>query len=415
MDSGTLNESNRSPASSRGSDLAIHHYQDRTQGLDACPRGFPRLELDLDKTRLRTPSATSQTSQRGSGLFRVTSDTTYTDLESATSGRSTISARKERLLRLAAERGVGITPVSDVEEMEHIQEGVESHYHIHGNISQKGDRIAGLCVGDEIADELEAEELEGEFGSDFPIPPGMQDQAGLTGLGVLGPDMFVQPFGTTPVPPKTKSTAALTRLIRRRRDSATSQASGSTTSAPSFTAIGPTPEPWAASPQVSVAPSTKTYHTKQSESSFVAQGSVSGSDKTSGRRGAFKAFLKNVSGSNPPSSKGIENIARRQDKTSSSGRTVYPAPPRPTPILKTSTFLAASRSEGNLPATLQTESRPLPPGPTEGSRRDETRTLDKRVESNVSSLSIGKNLHDPTPDRLKDGTCAPGRKSTNRR
>lgn len=243
--------------------------------------------------------------------------------------------------------------------------------------------------------------MEEEFASDFPVPPGIQDQPGLTGLGILGPDMFAQPFVNGQGQQKTKSSGGLSRLIRRRRNSGTSQASGSTTSAPSFTAIGPTPEPWVTSPQVSVAASHRTQQSNQSDTQSRTAASERGSDKTSSKRGALKAFFKGVSGNNAPSSKGIENIARRSDRNGPSGLPPYQAALQPIPILKTSTSLSASRSEGNLPAALRDQTR-VPTAPVDiTTRRDAPKPCGKQ-EPSATSFKQTQNLS-PDQDRSKNG------------
>ena len=336
---------------------------------------FQRLELDLDKTRLRTPSGPSESSQRASGLYRITSGATYTDGFSNNSGRSAISARKERLLRLAAERGVGIMPASDF-EMDNIQEGVESHYQIPGNISQQGENIAGLCLADEIADELEAEELEEEFAAGFPIPPGTQMSTdSFNQLGRLDSNLFVQPLGQPDGGTSqessnkgNKSSNGFNRLMRRRRNSGTSQASESTTSAPSFSAMRPTPEPWS-NPLLAANSITNPYsHPGSSEAGSSEMGGQSrsasidrSSHKAVGKRAAFKAFLKGVSTSSSNPSKGIENIAQSRAAGSKQGKAPVIPAKQPTPILKTSHNLAASRSESNLPAALQVAVRATEP------------------------------------------------------
>jgi hypothetical protein len=361
--------------SSNGSTRTKHHYQENSSHPTRTTGDFQRLELDLDKTRLRTPSGPSESSQRASGFYRITSGTTYTDGVSNNSGRSAISARKERLLRLAAERGVGIMPASDF-EMDNIQEGVESHYQIPGNISQQGENIAGLCLADEIADELEAEELEEEFAGGFSIPPGTQMSTdSFNQLGRLDSNLFVQPLGqldgNTPQDTSNKgnkSSGGFNRLMRRRRNSGTSQASESTTSAPSFSAMRPTPEPWS-NPLMATASITGSYnHPGSSEASSSEMGgqprSASidrSSNKPAGKKAAFKAFLKGVSMGSSTPSKGIENIPQNRVAGSKQGKTPVIPAKQPTPILKTSNNLAASRSESNLPAALQATVRAAEP------------------------------------------------------
>lgn len=280
-----------------------------------------------------------------------------------------------------------------MDELEHIAEGVESHYNIQGNISQKGESIAGLCLADEIADELEAEEMEEEFASDFPVPPGMSDQAGLTGLGILETDMFVQPFGTGQSQSKTKASSGLARFVGMRRGSANSQASGSTAS---FSAVGPPADAWVASIPSSVAPSNRTFQTNQSDTS--RNGSERGSDKGLGKRGAFKAFLKSVSGTNTPPSRGIENIARPSDKSAIPAHHVQP---RPTPILKTSTSLAASRSEGNLPAALRSQKPVAAPASTRTGARDPVK---EPINPVLPKPTESINLLDAEAERDKNST-----------
>ena len=374
FESSAIGTPTQSMTSSSGSTRAKHHYQEAPSRPMQTTSDFQRLELDLDKTRLRTPSGPSESSQRASGLYRIASGATYTDGVSNNSARSAISARKERLLRLAAERGVGIMPASDF-EMDNIQEGVESHYQIPGNISQQGENIAGLCLADEIADELEAEELEEEFAGGFPIPPGTQMATdSFNQLGRLDSNLFVQPLGQSDgitlqesINKGNKTSGGFNRLMRRRRNSGTSQASESTTSAPSFTAMRPTPEPWS-NPLLTPASMTNAYN--QPRSSEASSSEMGGqyrsssvdrsSNKPGGKKAAFKAFLKGVTMGTSTPSKGIENVPQTR-VTSKQSRTPVVPVKQPIPILKTSSNLTASRSESNLPAALQATVRATEP------------------------------------------------------
>jgi hypothetical protein len=332
--------------SSRASTAGVHHYEDQLDYLNESTGQLPQLELNLDRTRLRNPSGLSEGTGRTGRSRRYQSSNGTTEREGslATSTGSGISNRKERLLRLAAERGVGVKPTAELDEMTQIEEGVEHPYVFNGNITQPNELIAGLCLADEMADELEVENLEEEFGVEFPVPPGMHGSID----GNLGPDMMAEMDlnGRSPYI-RGKANTGLGRLIRRRRNSITSQASGSTTSAPSFSAVSATPEPWNPTSYPAL---NSDYPRVGNNASFQ---NTNPSKERGTKRAAFKAFIKGVStGSGDPSRAQLYKVPSRSQPLPPVKPNME-VKPSPQPILLTSSRQPASRSESNLPDALQ--------------------------------------------------------------
>lgn len=212
-------------------------------------------------------------------------------------------------MRLAAERGVGILPAGNADQDVQMTSA-------QGNVSRPGETIAGLCLGDEIADELEAEALEEELAGEFPCPPGMQTEfTGSANGSALGLDLFAQPLGQ-PLPPATKEKKHglnLGRFLRRRRNSHSSDHTASTSSAPSFCAVGDTPEPWSHS---NFAKSVSSHHSgEHSASSRAPSGNL-----TSSSQSASTLYPSGTSNSQVHDKSGIRDFL-----TGISGKTLGPS------------------------------------------------------------------------------------------